>query len=69
MRAAEPIFGHTEEWKAFGERHPLFLERFPNLKAALDVAYIRTLRNSGKLEAMLFSRRVSAWTTSWKYCW
>jgi hypothetical protein len=31
------------------------LARFPNLKAALDAAYIRTLKGSAKLDTMIFS--------------
>src|SRR5471030_576528 len=50
----DPIFGHPEEWKAFAARHPEFLVRFPNLKAALDAAYIRTLKGSAQLDTMIF---------------
>ena len=48
------VFGNRLEWRTFAERRPLFLERFENLKRALDAAYIRTLTNAGKLESMIF---------------
>ena len=36
------IFGIPDEWKSFEQRNLLFFERFPNLRAALNTAFIRT---------------------------
>lgn len=38
----------------FAERRPLFLDRFENLKKALDCAYLRSLENADSLESMIF---------------
>lgn len=51
---ASVVFGNRAEWRAFAERRPLFLERFENLKKALNCAYIRTLNDAGSLESMIF---------------
>ncbi len=35
-------FGYPEEWKDFEKRNPLFLERFPRLQKAMEIAFDRT---------------------------
>ena len=39
---------------AFAERRMVFLERFENLRLALNSAYIRSLDDAGALESMIF---------------
>ena len=36
------MFGYPEEWKDFEKRNPLFLERFPRLQKAMEIAFDRT---------------------------
>jgi hypothetical protein len=47
-------FGNSSEWRTFAERRPLFLDRFENLRLALNAAYIRNFKDAGALESMLF---------------
>ncbi len=35
------IFGFQEEWEDFGRRNPVFMERFPRIKAVIDFAMTR----------------------------
>jgi hypothetical protein len=51
---ADVRFGNPREWSAFAERLQRFLERFENLRRALDAAFIRSLKDAGALESMLF---------------
>lgn len=47
-------FGYAEEWRDFVERHSEFLNRFPNLKAALDIAFIRTVKSKEPTDRVIF---------------
>lgn len=47
-------FGTSSEWLAFAERKLLFIERFENLRHALNAAYVRQLSEVSALESMLF---------------
>jgi hypothetical protein len=46
--------GFPEEWNDFEERHRLFLERFPNLVAALNTAFIRRATLSEHIDKFVF---------------
>ena len=46
-------FGFPSEWKVFHERHHLFFERMPNLKAALETAFIRELAPSSVADTVV----------------
>jgi hypothetical protein len=48
------IFGYREEWQAFESRNAKFMARFPNLKAALDVAFLRAFATSGPEARTIF---------------
>ena len=48
---ANIIFGHPVEQDNFVKSHPLFFERFHNLKLALDVAFLRQETASGIADA------------------
>jgi len=52
--APELIFGIPAEWKAFGERHALFLQRFPHLKAALNTAFLRRGSSVDPIDRFVF---------------
>jgi hypothetical protein len=41
------IFGIPDEWKSFEQRNPLFFERFPNLRATLNTAFIQNWVHDG----------------------
>lgn len=43
-------FGFQEEWKHFQEQYPLFLDRFPNLKDALELAFSWTSEAAKPIE-------------------
>ena len=47
-------FGNPAEWRAFGDRNPEFLHRFGHLKKTLETAFIRRMKDAGKLESLLF---------------
>ena len=47
-------FGNSVESKDFVRRHSLFLEKFPNIKAALDIAFIRVLEHSSLTDRTIF---------------
>jgi Family of unknown function (DUF5677) len=50
----EITFGFPDQWKAFQGRHEKFLSRFPNLRAAIDIAFLRTFGSSGPEERVIF---------------
>jgi hypothetical protein len=43
-----------EEIKHFNERHTLFVERFANIKAALDTAFTRTVQSLNLVDPVIF---------------
>jgi len=45
----ELIVGIPEEWKNFRQRHGRFLERFQNLEAALNTAFVRIIEKPNSL--------------------
>lgn len=47
-------FGIPEEWTHFGEHHQLFLDRFPNLRAAMHAAFLREVRASEPVDRIVF---------------
>lgn len=47
--------GFPEEWEDFAKRHRLFLERFPNLVAALNTAFIRRATLSEHIDKFISS--------------
>jgi hypothetical protein len=44
------IFGFQEEWQDFEKRNPLFLERFPRLKKAIETAFNRDAQLSEPID-------------------
>src|ERR1700679_1736318 len=46
--------GFPEEWDDFDKRHRLFLERFPKLIAALNIAFIRQTTLSEHIDKFVF---------------
>jgi hypothetical protein len=54
--ANEPqlIVGFPEEWQDFHARQALFLERFPQLREALNIAFIRTANFSAPIDKFVF---------------
>jgi hypothetical protein len=53
-KAEQLIFGFPAEWRDFHERNALFLQRFPHLKAAFDIAFLRTAHFSEAIDKFLF---------------
>ncbi|MGH9328629.1 MAG: DUF5677 domain-containing protein [Terriglobia bacterium] len=49
-----PVFGRPDEWDQFAKRHGLFLERFPNLKAAFDTAFLRRGKIDRSVDSVVF---------------
>jgi uncharacterized protein YjbI with pentapeptide repeats len=47
-------FGDPDEWAEFAKTHPLFVERFANLRTALDVAFTRTGDTSNPTDRVVF---------------
>lgn len=47
LEVQQLICGFPEEWREFQRRNGRFLARLPNLKRALDVAFIRTFSSDG----------------------
>ncbi|MDO8432187.1 MAG: DUF5677 domain-containing protein [Candidatus Binatus sp.] len=47
-------FGRPDEQRSFVESHKLFFERFPNLAATMNLAFVRTMTNSGLADAVVF---------------
>lgn len=47
--------GNAEEQKHFIKRHQLFFERFPNLKKALDAAFVRQFSGTDLTDRVVFS--------------
>ncbi len=47
-------FGLPDEWEQFGRSHLLFLERFPNLKEAMNIALIRQGTTSEPVDRVVF---------------
>jgi Family of unknown function (DUF5677) len=47
-------FGIPDEWVEFAEDHKLFLERFPNLKEAMNVAFVRQGATSEPVDRVVF---------------
>jgi hypothetical protein len=55
------IVGIPEEWENFGQRHGRFLERFQDLEAAINTAFVRTIEISIPLDRIIyFSGRLCA---------
>jgi hypothetical protein len=55
------IFGIPTEWEHFKERHPILVDRIPNLFAAIKVAFDRTGQTSDPIDrAIFFSGRLCA---------
>jgi hypothetical protein len=48
------ICGIPGEWKDFEKRHPLFFERFPHLRKALNTAFIRMGTSSEAIDKFVF---------------
>jgi hypothetical protein len=48
------IFGVQEEWSAFGSRHKVFLERFTNLRSAIDCAFAGDRPLSEPIDKFIF---------------
>lgn len=46
--------GIPDEWSAFKKANPLFIERLPNLQAALNVAFARAVKDSDLLDRLVF---------------
>jgi hypothetical protein len=44
------VFGFQEEWKFFREQHQLFLERYPNLKDAIETAFSWTSKEAKPID-------------------
>ncbi len=61
MSTPELTFGFPDEWDSFRNRHTVFLERFPNLKQAFDIAYIREFSSVEPIDrfVMMFGRLCS----------
>src|ERR1700722_1401564 len=47
-------FGSRDEAKEFIERHRLFFDRFPNLKEALRVAFVREFATEANADKVVF---------------
>lgn len=47
-------FGLPDEWIEFAKAHKLFLERFPNLKDSLNIAFVRQGVISDPVDRMVF---------------
>jgi Family of unknown function (DUF5677) len=52
--AQEIIFGFQEQWRTFQVRNEKFLSRFPNLKAAFDLAFVRSIDTSEPIDRVVF---------------
>jgi uncharacterized protein DUF5677 len=50
----EAQFGMSDEWTSFAASHQPFLERFPNLRSALKIAFIRQQRTSEPVDRVVF---------------
>ncbi len=49
------VFGFQEQWEAFHERNREFFARFPNLRAAFEACFLRTLYASKPEERVIFA--------------
>lgn len=47
-------FGYPQAWEAFHQRHALYRSRFPNLLAAFEAAFIRTLKARSPADQVIF---------------
>ena len=47
-------FGRPDSWEHFANSHPLFFERFPHLKTAEEVAFIREVSLSTRADKVVF---------------
>lgn len=47
-------FGVPREWDHFAETHRLFLERFPSLRSALEIAFIRMGTTAESVDRVVF---------------
>ncbi|MGD1104868.1 MAG: DUF5677 domain-containing protein, partial [Terriglobia bacterium] len=47
-------FGYETEWTEFAKANPVFLERFSNLHAALDIAFNRTGSTTEPTDRIVF---------------
>jgi len=52
----EPIFGFKEQWKPFQTRHHEFFERYSNLQAALNAAFIRVVKDGEAHDWVVFTQ-------------
>lgn len=48
------MFGFAEEWQPFQERNREFLTRYVNLRAAFNIAFLRALEDSERIERVVF---------------
>jgi hypothetical protein len=61
-------FGIPRQWDEFAENHRLFLERFPNLQAALNMAFIRKITSAEQVDVVVFlGGRLCELRISWRY--
>ena len=47
-------FGRPDSWEHFANSHPLFFERFPHLKTAEEMAFIREPALSTRADKVVF---------------
>jgi hypothetical protein len=52
--ADQVTFGLSEEWDHFRDHHPVFLERVPNVFAAVAIAFDRTAETPDPLDRIIF---------------
>jgi hypothetical protein len=55
MDIPELLCGYPDQWEAFRSRHLTFLERLPNLKAALDLALCRSFTSTCPADRLIFT--------------
>lgn len=48
-------FGFPDQWRAFAERNPVFLERFDRLRALLDTTFNRKWSSAEPIERFIFT--------------
>ncbi len=49
-----PTIGFSEEWEAFFERHPLWLEKFKLLHSTIERVFIRPISPEGPADRVVF---------------
>ena len=53
--ARQLVFGFQEEWRDFEKRNARFLQRFPNLGKAIDLAFLRMLHTSEPIDRFVLT--------------